>query len=151
MKSLMLFLLFSGTMMAFAVAWNVVDPHMETAIEFTNAPWEDVLAKAKVENKIIFLDIYASWCGPCKMLKRTTFTDKEVGAFFNTHFVNVTLDGEQGEGLVMSKRYQLQAYPTLLFIFPDGSVKREAVGYHSPKKLLEVAQEVSGIDAMDNN
>lgn len=143
MKNLILFTLFSGGMMLSATAWNVDDPHMETAIEFKKGSWEEILRAARDENKVIFLDIYATWCGPCKMLKKNTFTDREVGAYFNSHFINVTLDGEKGVGELLAKTYGLHAYPTLLFIQPDGKVKAEAVGYHSPKKLLEFARKVS--------
>ncbi len=143
MKNLILFILLSGGMMVVATALNVDDPHMETAIEFNKGSWEEILRTARDENKVIFLDIYATWCGPCKMLKRNTFSDKEVGEYFNSNFINVTLDGEKGEGALLAKTYGLRAYPTLLFIQPDGKVRAEAVGYHSPKRLLEFAQKVS--------
>ncbi len=143
MKNLIFFILFSGAMMLVAMAWNVDDPHMETAIEFKQGSWEEILKAARDENKVIFLDIYATWCGPCKMLKKNTFTDKEVGEYFNAHFINVTLDGEKGEGALLAKKYELHAYPTMLFIQPDGKAKAEAVGYQTPRKLLEFARKVS--------
>jgi hypothetical protein len=66
-----------------------------------------------------------------------------VGEYFNAHFINVTLDGEKGEGALLAKKYELHAYPTMLFIQPDGQVKAEAVGYQTPRKLLEFARKVS--------
>jgi len=64
-----------------------------------NKSWKEVLAMAREKNKLIFLDAYASWCGPCKYLQRDVFTDEEVGKFFNDVFINVKMDMEQGEGL----------------------------------------------------
>ena len=87
MKSFLLFILFAGALVLVAAAWNKDDADLETSIQFTNAKWADLQKKAKDENKIIFVDIYATWCGPCKLLKRTTFTDKEVGDFFNANFI----------------------------------------------------------------
>jgi thiol:disulfide interchange protein len=140
MKSLLLFTLFAGSMMITAAAWNADDPDMETSIQFTDASWNDILKKAKEENKVIFLDIYATWCGPCKLLKRTTFVNEEVGAFFNSNFINATFDGENGEGKELARLYQIHAYPTMLFINPDGSVKKVAVGYHTSNQLLRAAK-----------
>lgn len=114
----------------------------ETGIQFHTESWQKVLDLAKKENKVIFLDIYASWCGPCKLLKSKTFSDPEVGEFYNANFINVALDGEKGEGVELAQKYQLTAYPTLIFIYPDGSVKLKAMGYHNAKQFLELGQSV---------
>ena len=50
------------------------------------------LEKAKAENKLVFVDCYTSWCGPCKYMLNNVFVLPEVGAFFNEHFVNVKYD-----------------------------------------------------------
>lgn len=139
MKQLKLYLL-SGTFTLIIAAWTVYRPDKESTIAFVEAPWEEVLKTAQTENKVIFLDLYATWCGPCKMLKRDTFTDPEVGTFFNANFINVSLDAEKGEGRMLAKRYELHAYPTLYFLYPDGSIKESALGYHTPDKLLKVAK-----------
>ena len=61
-------------------------------------PWKEVLALAKRSNKLIFLDAYATWCGPCKDLQRDVFTDNEVAKVYNPAFINVKMDMEKGEG-----------------------------------------------------
>ena len=109
-------------------------------IVFFNGKWKDALAKAKAENKLIFLDIYATWCGPCKKLKAKSFASAKVGTYFNEKFINVTLDGEEGEGIILAEKYRLQAYPTLLFIDGDGNVKKAAVGYYNPNELLSLGK-----------
>ncbi len=96
----------------------------------------------KYEGLPAIIDFYADWCGPCKMLQHNTFSDADVGTYFNAHFVNVSLDGEKGEGHLLAKKYQVHAYPTMLFIKADGSVKEAAVGYHSPKQLLKIAANI---------
>ncbi|MBS1652884.1 MAG: thioredoxin family protein [Bacteroidetes bacterium] len=111
-------------------------------IEFFEGNWNQLLDKAKKENKHIFLDAYASWCGPCKMMKKRVFTDKEVGAFFNKNFISVAIDMEKGEGPALSNKYSVQAYPTLIFLNSKGAYVGKSVGYHSAKDLLKLAEEV---------
>ena len=109
-------------------------------IQFYRGSWDSVMQLAKKENKLIFLDVYATWCGPCKKLKKYTFADKEAGEYFNKHFINVSLDGEQGDGDVVSRRYGVTSYPSLLFIDADGNKLSLSSGYRSSKKLIEYAQ-----------
>lgn len=108
-------------------------------IAFFEGSWDDALSKAKKENKLIFLDAYASWCGPCKRLKANVFPQEQVGKVFNQKFINVKMDMEKGEGPVIAEKYNVTAYPTLLFINGDGKVVRKALGYHKAEELIELA------------
>lgn len=87
-------------------------------IDFDLLTFENAVAKAKSESKLIFIDCYADWCGPCKVLDRDFFTDEKVGDFYNQYFVNLKMNMEKEEGLKLLKRYSVGAYPTLLFINP---------------------------------
>ena len=113
-----------------------------SGIQFTDAAWKDVLKKAKAEKKIIFLDAYASWCGPCKMLQKKVFTQKAVGDLYNSKFINVKMDMEKGEGPALSQVYPLEAYPTLLYIDGNGRVLKKVVGALSPEDLIAVGRSV---------
>lgn len=108
-------------------------------IEFSHGTWSELKAKAAKEDKLIFMDAYAEWCGPCKKMARDVFTQKEVGDYFNAHFVNVKMDMEKGEGIGLSSDFGIQAYPTLLFINSDGKVVHRAVGYHTSDLLIDLA------------
>ena len=70
-----------------------------------NTPWVNVLQQAKQENKLIFVDCYTSWCGPCKQLATEIFPQKIVGDFMNSKFVNVKYDMEKEEGLTFNQKY----------------------------------------------
>ena len=77
-------------------------------IEFMdNEPWSKVLQRAKEQNRLIFMDCYTVWCGPCKGLAQDVFPQKQVGDFFNAHFVNVKYDMEKGEGPELAKKLVL--------------------------------------------
>jgi thioredoxin 1 len=117
------------------------EPRREGGIQFYDNSWQEVLNKAKADNKLIFLDIYASWCGPCKMLKRQTFTDKEVGEFYNANFINTSFDGEMGEGTMLARKYKVRGYPTLIIIDGNGQVVNYSVGYVSPRELIKFGKQ----------
>ncbi len=112
----------------------------ERGITFIEQDWNSALKQAKVEKKLIFLDIYASWCGPCKMLKANTFSDGKVGEFFNKTFVNVSVDGEKGVGPQLAQKYRIQAYPSLIVTDGDGNPVLYTMGYIPPATLIEFAK-----------
>lgn len=114
----------------------------EGGIQFHKGTFNEALQLAKEENKLVFLDIYATWCGPCKMLKSKTFSDNTVGKYFNETFVNVALDGEQGEGGELARKYRVRGYPTLLFINADGNVVSRTSGYHNAEEFIELGKNV---------
>ena len=64
-------------------------------IVFSNVSFEEALEKAQQEGKQIFVDVYTSWCGPCKMMAKNVFTQQEVGEYYNEHFVCLKLDAEK--------------------------------------------------------
>ncbi len=113
----------------------------EKGIIFIEQDWNKALQKAGKEKKLVFLDIYATWCGPCKMLKKNTFTNEKVGKFFNANFVNVTIDGERGIGPELATRFSLEGYPTLIVTDSNGQPLLYTVGYLEPDYLLEFAKE----------
>ncbi len=114
----------------------------EEGIQFFTGTWQQALDLAKKENKMIFLDAYASWCGPCKKMKRTTFTDKNVADYYNKNFINVAMDMEKGEGPMLAERFSVEAYPTLVFIKPDGKVFGKTMGFHNANEFLQLGQKV---------
>lgn len=95
---------------------------------FENGTFAAALEKAKVENKIVFLDVYTTWCGPCKQMAANLFPAREAGTLYNKHFVNYKIDAEKGEGVEVAARYNVAGYPTNLFIRPDGSVVYTVMG-----------------------
>lgn len=108
-------------------------------IHFQKDNWATIVKQAKTENKLIFLDAYAVWCGPCKMMDRQVFSNPEIGAFFNENFINAKIDMEKGEGPGLQRKYEVTAYPTLLFINGEGTLIHKAVGFQAPQALMKNA------------
>lgn len=121
---------------------KVVPSDDAQGIQFTETSWKEILKKAKAEKKVIFLDAYASWCGPCKMLQKHVFTQKNVGDFYNSKFINVKMDMEKGEGPALSQVYPLEAYPTLLFIDANGKLLKKFIGAPKAEDLIALGKSV---------
>lgn len=111
-------------------------------IEFFHGSWEEALEKAKAEEKVIFVDAYAEWCGPCKMMARNVFPNEKVGDFYNRHFINMKIDMEKGMGLEFRKKYPVSAFPTLFFIDGKGELVQKAKGAKKADGLIELGQRV---------
>ncbi len=110
-------------------------------IDFAHKNWDKIKAKAVKENKIIFVDAYTTWCGPCKWMSANVFTDKTVADFYNENFVNAKLDMEAGEGLDFAKEYKVVAYPTLLFIDGEGEIVHKRLGAMPADAFVELGRE----------
>ena len=88
-------------------------------VDFKQITLKEALEQAKAQGKMVFMDCYTTWCGPCKMMTEEVFPQKEAGDFFNAHFVNVKFDMEKGEGKELSKQFKIRAIPDL-FTFESG-------------------------------
>jgi thioredoxin-related protein len=122
--------------------------------------WNDALLLAKREGKFLFVDCYATWCVPCKYMSDSVFTKKQVGDFFNQHFVSISIqmDRTKNDGEEVRKKYDIatdlldkydiKAYPTYLFFNPEGQILHRAAG--STGKHLDIFVSI-GRDALDTN
>ncbi len=113
-------------------------------ITFEHGTFEEALSKAKAENKMLFMDCYTSWCGPCKMLQSGPFQDPGVGEFFNENFISFKIDCEKGEGPGICSKYSVTAYPSLFFINGDGKVVQKSMGYRPAEGLINEAKRAMG-------
>lgn len=100
---------------------------------------EQILAQAKSQKKIVFVDVYTTWCGPCKWMDENTFKDARVSEKFNKTFLNYKVDGDSFEGVNVSIIYRVDSYPTYLFIGPDGKVIHRIEGIMSAEGLVQEA------------
>lgn len=109
----------------------------QDGIKFEKGAFSSILAKAKSENKLVFMNVSASWCGPCKRMASDVFTQKKVGDYFNSTFVNAKFDAEVGEGVSIAKKYEVRSYPTFLLLDGDGNVVGKLIGGSGPDEFIK--------------
>jgi thiol-disulfide isomerase/thioredoxin len=117
-----------------------------------NRTLKQIFTKAKVENKNVFIDAFATWCGPCKQMDSSVYTSEEVGSFFNSNFINVKIqmdktggDNEYIRSLYsqasgIRSKYNISVYPSYLFFNADGKITHREVGFKTAKELIELGR-----------
>jgi thiol:disulfide interchange protein len=103
-----------------------------------------VLEQAKAEKKAVFVECFATWCGPCKMMDKQVFRKKVVYDYLNAHFLNYHLDVDQPEGKKIAGKYKVLGIPTVLFLDPDGKVLKRQVGLMDEGQFQDLSEEAFG-------
>lgn len=111
-------------------------------IEFFHGSFSEALELAKSQDKIVFMDAYTTWCGPCRRMSANTFPDPTVGEYYNANFINLKVDMEKDEGPKLAKTYSVGSYPTLLYLDGDGKVVHRTAGMRGPEDFIELGKEV---------
>ncbi|MDM3870464.1 thioredoxin family protein [Porticoccus sp. W117] len=121
-------------------------PAMAGGINFFQGSFDEALEEAKKSNKLLFVDAYADWCGPCKTMEKTVFVREEVGELFNDLFINYKLDieDEDQNGPEISDKYGVEVLPTYLFVDSSGDLVSKKVGAMSTDTFMATAGAVVG-------
>ena len=125
-----------------AIAANDARRQQKTdSIHFFTGTWDQAVAKAKQENKYIFLDAYVSWCEPCKTMEREVYRSSAIAAYFNRKFISIKIDMEKGEGPALAKRLpSIDGYPSLLFFGTKGNLCKTILGSRQASTFLKEAR-----------
>jgi thioredoxin-related protein len=119
---------------------NAQEPKTE-GINFFHGSFKEALDLAKKENKLVFMDAFTAWCGPCKRMSKDIFPNALVGEFYNSSFINIKVDMEKGEGPELSSKYGVSSYPTLLYLDGDGKAIFRTVGGRQVDAFIELGKE----------
>lgn len=119
---------------------------------------EEAQEAQKKDPKKIMIDVYTKWCGPCKMLDKNTFSNKDVANYVNTNYYAVKFDAESPDDVVfkgetfsnptydpnkkgrngvneLSRTLGVRAYPTIVFMDEDLNIITPLSGYRAPRDL----------------
>ncbi|XOV68148.1 MAG: thioredoxin family protein [Fluviicola sp.] len=114
-----------------------------SGISFKKKSFEEAKQEAKKSGKLIFIDAYTDWCGPCKRMAATSFKDPKVGDLFNKNFINLKVEMEKdADGPELARKYRVVAYPTLLIVDGNGKLIKQAVGMKNSDQLIALAKSV---------
>lgn len=138
---------------------TITSKAQQTGIQFmSGVTWEQLLEKAKLEHKYIFLDCYATWCGPCKYMDKEVYTRTDVGEALNDYYVSVKVQMDQAAkddmltkswystAAMIAKMYNVAVYPTFLFIDPNGKLLHNVTGAIDAKSFINLANSAREAD-----
>lgn len=100
---------------------------------------DEGMSKAASEKKPVMIDIYAEWCYYCKKLDAQVYSDKEISDIA-AKFVCVKIDGDKQPQI--ARRFEVQGYPTIIFLASNGSIIDKVVGYEEKESFKERMQQV---------
>lgn len=106
----------------------------------TASDMEAAQKKANDGMLMLFVDVYATWCGPCKMMDAQVYPDPALSEYMNKHFLSVRMDGETDFGRQYAAQQQLEGYPSM-FIFSDDGVRvSSVVGFKPATEMLPLLE-----------
>lgn len=130
-----------------------------SAQEINWMTFEEAIALQKKNPKKIMVDMYTVWCGPCKLLDRNTFQNKDVAKYVNEHYYAVKFNAEGNEEVnfkgdvfknpnydparaqrrnashELAQYFRIRSYPTILFLDEEANFITPVVGYKTPQQL----------------
>ena len=124
-------------------------------IKFEEGTLQDMLAKAKAEDKLIFIDVYTQWCGPCKQVAAEVFPNKLLGTYYNENFINYKLDAESPEGKEFVKKHPIDGVPSFFYINGEGQVihkllgAKDVLGFLQEAEMVDMYKKYGGIEVME--
>lgn len=135
--------------------------NVSKGIKFINTlSWSQIKQKARQENKFIFLDVFATWCKPCKQMEEKVYTVDSIGNFINEHFISVKVqidtNKKDNENIrqwyqvasQIEREYKVSVLPTYLFFAPSGKIINREQGTKSISDFLDLAKKT--VDTTNN-
>jgi thiol-disulfide isomerase/thioredoxin len=113
----------------------------KSGIQFQDMDLNEAILKAHKEKKMVFVDVYATWCGPCKYLSNSVFTNTKLEPFFAKNFISIKIDGEKGDGPDIMHSYNLDSYPTMLIFNAESKLVTKIVGAQGVDVILKKAKD----------
>lgn len=105
--------------------------------KYQSSEFEKIKSVVSKSKKLIFIDFYADWCGPCKYMEKTVFVEKGFIDMLKTKFVAIKVNVDLPESRSICTQYRVDSYPTYIIIDSQGIVKIRLEGATPINNLLE--------------
>lgn len=127
-------------------------PKHEVPPVFSKLAFDDAMKQAKDADKVLVVKFTAEWCGPCKMMDRTTWRDERIEKWVKDNAVAIQVDVDKDRNV--AEQNNISAMPTMI-AFRKGEMVERTVGYRSADQLLpwlerakNGEQKVAGLEAI---
>ncbi len=102
-------------------------------LQFFDGGIPAALKKAKEERKLVFVDFYADWCKPCKVIEKEAFTDPVFYTYVNQNYVVVKIFGDNFDNgdMKYAEDMGVSIYPTLMVLNSRGEEMGRVTGYNT--------------------
>lgn len=138
--------LVSGAFLLFAAATEYW-PTSGTSLNWLTLA--DAQTEAGRQEKPIFVDVYADWCGPCKQMERTVFPTDSVHDLLAGQFVLAKINGDDPVmGDSLKKQFGIRAYPTYIVLSPAGKERKRRVGFVNTTNLITWLTDSAGVQIL---
>lgn len=114
----------------------------QAQVKFETDTTDAVREMAVKQGKLVFIDLYASWCPPCKMMERLVFSRKDVGDFMDQRFVAAKYDTDKPTGKKLLSRYGNGAIPLYLIFDTKGELLGRIQGASSADEFMESVRKI---------
>lgn len=129
------------TILLILLTWSVFTPaKAQGGVHFFKGSWDELVTEARKTGKPYFIDFWAVWCGPCKMMNNTTFKDGKVGEVANRYFIPYKLDVDHGDGKMLAGKYNISSIPTIMFFDADGKILGREMGFQPAEQFIQTME-----------
>ena len=111
-------------------------------VRFETKSTDAVREMALRSGKLVLIDLYATWCPPCRMMEREVFSRKDVGDFMERHFVAAKYDVDKTTGKELLKRYGSGAIPLYLVFDTQGELLGRIQGAAKADEFMDNLQTI---------
>ena len=125
-----------------SAAINKAAFHSKEGIQFYDSSLQSVAALAKITHKPVFIMVHANWCAVCKQMKRSVLPQKDLGDFYNAHFINTAVDFDSEDGKMLRSQYGVSGTPTFIYLTPDGQLINKISGFQEKEDLITAAKKL---------
>ncbi len=109
--------------------FSILPLHAESSLSIIDQDYKSAVQQAIDEDKLLFIDFYTSWCGPCKKLDKLIFQNDSIQSILGKHFVLLKYNAEIDSVFHLSKKHHIRSYPTAIVLNQKERIVNRKYGF----------------------